>query len=177
MHEANTQKKRINIIQNIKQMQLTDDHFGTITLKWDTNENEFYACDCNLPQFGNGKPYSIIADVFDGVDPDTALTTIKDALYALYEREDKIIGECVSCVKETYDSEDMRDDNGNLITLEYIRENFFVGGFFIYIYGDERGVTAGVQGEMTNDFTDHISEHGVTWEFKLGTDQTNCYSG
>lgn len=151
----------------IRQERLTDERFGTITFEWDTNEDTFEAYPCDLPQFGNDKPNSITAQIFDDTAPDTTLAIIKDALYALYAREEEIIEECVNYVKDTYDDEDIRDESGDLMTLEYIRDKFFVGGFFIYIYGDERGVTAGVQGEMFNDFMDHISEHGVTWEFKL----------
>lgn len=152
----------------ISQITLTDERFGRLVFDYDSLEGRLEAYPCDLPPFGHHKPDSLTVQM-DGDDfTDVTLTLITDALHEIYAREEEIINACCESVKETYDDEDIRDEHGALITMEFIREDFGVTGFDISIDRHGREVTAEIYGGMNTGFHDHIEEHGVTHEIELG---------
>lgn len=159
----------------ISQITLTDERFGSLVFDYDSLEDRLEAYPCDLPPFGHHKPDSLTVQM-DGDDfTDLTLTLVTDALHEIYAREEEIINACCQSVKETYDDEDIRDEYGALITMEYIREHFGVTGFDISINRDWRGVTVEVHGGMSCYFHDHIDEHGVTVELCKDTRSAEWY--
>lgn len=152
----------------ITQITLTDERFGSLVFDYDSLEDRLEASPCDLPPFGHHRPDSLTVQMDGDNFTDLTLTLVTDALHEIYAREEEIINACCESVKETYDDEEIRDGQGALITMAFIREDFGVTGFDISIDRHGRGVTAEIHGGMNSSFHDHIDEHGVTHEIELG---------
>lgn len=156
--------------QYITQMTLADERFGRIVFDYDSLEKQLTAYPCDLPPFGHHKPYSLTVSLADDIAPAQALAIVKESLHAVYAREGEILAAGCDYVKDTYDDEDLRDQNGNPISAECIREALCIDGFDILINRHCRGTIVEIRGSMDNDCNDHISEHGITIELSQDPD-------
>ncbi|MBQ1411763.1 MAG: hypothetical protein IIY93_01095 [Clostridia bacterium] len=137
-----------------------DPRLGKFVFDYDTKEHTLEATSSDLPLFFGKKPDSLTADMDDDLTVEQAFPMIREALYAVYDHEQEILTTCCEYVKAVYDSEDIRDEAKELISIETIRDTFSVTGFFVSINAGSVGVE--VHGAMNNDFQEHIAEHGVS---------------
>lgn len=143
----------------VKPLAWEDTRFGKLVFDYDTKGHTLESVSCDLPSYGGKKPYSLSVDMEDDSIPEQAFPKVSDALAAAYDHEEEIISAFCAYIKEVYDSEDIRDEAGELISIETIRDTLAVTGF--RICPDAHGVSVEILGDMNNDFQDHIAEHGV----------------
>lgn len=152
----------------VRQVTWEDERFGKFVFDYDTKRLALESVSCDLPSYGGKKPYSLSVDMKDGSVPERVFPKISEALTAAYDREEEIVTACCEYVKEVYDSEDIRNEAGELISIETIRDTLAVTGF--RICPDAHGVSVEILGDMNNDFQDHIAEHGVSMELRRDSD-------
>lgn len=136
---------------------IKDSKFGEMSFEHDSHEGNLVAVLVDLPKFGKHMITELAIGDYDEKNNDLYFRSLDN----VYSHVDEIINGCCDMVKECYDDEDIRDSDGNLISMEYIEETLSLE--YVYISLNDKGeCVVEIHGGMENNISDHINEHGVS---------------
>lgn len=139
----------------IKPLLMKSEMFGELKFDHDTKASELELTEINLPPIGDSEIDEVMVYGYSGKD-----NVVIKALEMIYSRINEILDFIVEYVKETYDDEDITDENGEPITKEFIRDSVGIDYIEICIENDSADIT--LMGGVSADFHEHIAEHGIT---------------
>lgn len=139
----------------IKPLLMKSEMFGELNFDHDTKTSELELTEINLPPIGDSEIDEVMVYGYSGKD-----NVVIKALEMIYSRINEILDFIVEYVKETYDDEDITDENGEPITKEFIRDSVGIDYIEICIENDSADIT--LMGGVSADFHEHIAEHGIT---------------
>ena len=141
--------------QYVKSLLMKSEMFGELKFDHDTKASELELTDIRLPPIGDSEIDEVMVYGYSGKD-----NVVIKALEMIYSRINEILDFIVEYVKETYDDEDITDENGEPITKEFIRDSVGIDYIEICIENDLADIT--LMGGVSADFHEHIAEHGIT---------------
>lgn len=141
--------------QYVKPLLMRSEMFGELKFDHDTKTSELELTEIDLPPIGDSEIDEVMVYGYSGKD-----NVVIKALEMIYSRINEILDFIVEYVKETYDDEDITDENGESITKEFIRDSVGIDYIEICIENDSADIT--LMGGVSADFHEHIAEHGIT---------------
>lgn len=158
----------------ISDVELEDEKYGKMIFEKDSNNETMELKDVNLPVFGN----HIIEDFIIN-DCDYYNENMKNLIFRnldeIYNNSEKILNGLYDEIKDIYDDEDIRDSDGHLMSIDYIKEKLILD--YINIYLSEDNCIIELLGSMNNDIDDHIAEHGITASIDIQNNKYDYFSG
>lgn len=141
--------------QYVKPLLMRSEMFGELKFDHDTKTFELELTEIDLPPIGDREIEEVMVYEYSGKD-----NVVIKAFEMIYNRINEILDFIVEYVKETYDDEDITDENGEPITKELIRDSVGIDYIEICIENDLADIT--LMGGVSADFHEHIAEHGIT---------------
>lgn len=170
-------KRQLYREQYISTVTIDDPKFGHIEFEHDSNREclyTLYAQHFTFPKIGNNCPDYLNIHGYND-DTKDRVSQVFRILEKIYADENTILEGCCKTVKECYEDEDIKDENGDPISMEFIKAKFSIGGFDVTIKEDD--IEIEITGSMDAHFDDHIEEHGVTASYSSKTGNYDFYSG
>lgn len=158
----------------ISDVELEDKKYGKMIFEKDSNTEKMELKDVNLPSFSN----HIIKDFIINncyCFNENMKNLIFRNLDEVYNNSEKILDSLYNEIKDIYDDEDIRDSNGNLMSIDYIKEKLILD--YISVHLNENNCIIELLGGMDNDIDDHIAEHGITASIDIQNNKYDYFSG
>ncbi|MDE5946063.1 MAG: hypothetical protein K2G63_01960 [Oscillospiraceae bacterium] len=158
----------------ISDIELEDEKYGKMIFEKDSNTETMELKDVNLPSFGNHIIKNFVIN-----DCDCCNENMKNLIFRnldeVYNNSEKILEDLHNEIKDIYDDEDIRDSDGNLMSMDYIKEKLILD--YINVYLSEDSCIIELLGSMDNDIDDHIAEHGITASIDIQNNKYDYFSG